>query len=1007
MATLEEIMAARSSTSLATPQLAPLPKTKLQEKKERLFGAPAVPSYQAEKDEAEKNSFLSLINDGSYGGNTPDFGDRFESNLYKSGGSLADMGKSISNSLFGTEFDDSVETGWSRQANPETRQASAADEMAGISFDKRENANQEFQGVMDTYVEDGFLPALWDAVPLAGGAIADSSGSLVEVGAGAIATAAGGSGLAVLAKKAKNTYDLIGKISDSYDKAKEANRAVKAATKLASTVGKNASQASLLTADIVQQTKVEYEQETGEKMSPERLAGTTLITLATTAFQPEIVRRFFIPGSKSFAGKGVKEKFSNEMKQMSKYLDQGTAKAVANRIGAGAGKVFAAGGAEAVQEYAQTWAGILSVHMNPEEAGGFFASAYKEFSDDDNQNESEVAGILGSVAGGGIRAASAVPTTAVGAVADVAVGTGNAIAKKSYNAARDRLNPEDQAADIEERQNLRAAAQEIQTEAARKVGVVSEAKGFQDITDETVKAEFTRLAAGRDLSDPEVFKSVSNEAVRSYKADSTLAMADENIQAGFIKGKKIVRKVGDNFAKILDLTPEEVQKVKDYTIKKVEDTKSFGKAFSDDLKNFKSSATVGVAEAAVDFVSETTKETTKKGVDYANSKESVQKLKNRLEGINSVNAARTMADSLEKNSPDNSVNAVREIRSWADQKEKDQKRTNRKNDSYVNFESLGESVKEASQKGATVTNPRALSIELSEISKGTIENMETLQSVENAFENYKQTDFSKNGNSPMGPVTRKNLGRKLVRSRARLELEGDTSVTARAKSAADATVEAAGKATAWAKPAVDKLKSLGISTVDALVDRVTNEDVFISEDNEQQRGVISLIQGLVKKELNSKENPEVAKLSPEEQLNVKIARIFSENKEKGEGKEVFGDITIKGISKSFKTSNPDYIMAVMGRIFSPARTPAVEKILRARIAESLKDSKQPNTEPTRQRKKSTDDTVTKDKNSSDSTVDNDSNVVIEEDGAVFRSAPDLAAVNARLVEILGNNICKV
>jgi len=1006
MATLEEIMAGRSSTSLATPMLAPLPKTKLQEKKERLFGAPEVPAPQGAVDQAASDSLLSLMNGGS-SGRTPDFGDRVEASMYKSGGSLADMGKSISNSVFGTELDDSVETGWSRQANGKKGQASQADKMAGISFDQRQNSNQELQGVMDTYVEDGFLPALGAALPQAGGVIADSSSSFVEMGAGALAASLGGAGVAVLAKKAKNTFDLIGKIGDSYDKAKEASKAIK----LAETLGKNvvgkSVGASVLTADIVQQTKVEYEQETGEKMSAGRLAGTVGTILATSAFQMNMVKRFYMPSAKTFVGKTIKEKYVNEMKQMSKYLDQGAVKAVTKRIGAGLGKVFAAGGAEALQEYSQTWATILSVHMDPEEANGFFASAYEEFSDDDNQNKAEVGAILGFVAGGGIRAASAVPLTAAGAVADVGVATGNKIVKGSYNAARDRLNSEDQAADIEERKNLRAAAQEIQTESERKVGVVGESNSFEDITDEGVKAEFTLLAKGRDLSDPEVFKSVSDLAVRSYKADSVKAMTEEKLQNGFINGKKVAKKVGDDFAKILDLTPEDIQSFKDYTIKKVEDAKSFGKAFSDDLKNFKSSATVGVAEAAVDFVTEATKETTKKGVEYVNSKESVQRLKSRLDGINSVNAARTLADSLEKNSPDNSKNAVREIKSWANQKEKDQKRTNRKNDSYVNFESLGDSVKEASQKGATVTNPRALSIELSEISKGTIENMETLQSVENALENYNQTDFAKNGNSPMGPVTRKNLGRKLVRSRARLELEGDTSVTARAKAAADATVEAAGKATAWAKPAVDKLKSMGISTVDALVDRVTNEDVFVSEDTEVQKGVIALVQKSVQKVLESEEKPEVAKLSPEEQLNVKIARIFSEDKEKGEGKEAFGDITIKGISKAFKTSNPDYIMAVMGRIFSPSRDPTVEKILRARIAESLKDSKEPNTQPTRQKKKSADDTVTKDKNSSESTVKNKSEVVIEEDGAVFRSAPELSSANAKLVEILGNNICKV
>ena len=149
MATLEEIMADRSSMSLATPQLAPLPKTKLQEKKERLFGSPSVSDPQTVLDEESNARFLRMMGGGS-SGNTPDFGDRVEAAMYKSGGSLADMGKSISNSVFGTEFDDSVKTGWSRQANGETGRASQADEMAGISFDQRQNSNQELQGVMDT-----------------------------------------------------------------------------------------------------------------------------------------------------------------------------------------------------------------------------------------------------------------------------------------------------------------------------------------------------------------------------------------------------------------------------------------------------------------------------------------------------------------------------------------------------------------------------------------------------------------------------------------------------------------------------------------------------------------------------------------------------------------------------------------------------------------------------------------------------------------------------------------
>jgi hypothetical protein len=989
MATLEEIMSQRSSMSLAAPVLAPLPKTKLQEKKDRLFGAPEVGI-----DRSASSGLESLMNGGN-NNRTPGLGDRFESSLYKSGGSLADMGKSISNSLFDTQFDDSVETGWSRQANQGTGQASAADEMAGVSFDQRQAVNQDLQGVMNTYVEDGLFPAFGKAIPEAFGVIADSGSSLLEMAAGALAAPIGGAGVALLAKKAKNTFDLVGRIDDSYDKAKESIKAVKFAKDLAGIVAKRSTQASVLTADLVQQTKVEYEQETGEKMSPQRLVGTTMAILATSAMQIQSVKMLYLPGSKSFVGNTVKQKFTNEMKQMSKYLEQGAVKSIAKRIGGGLGAVFAAGGAEAVQEYSQTWAQILSVHMDPEEAGGLFASAYKELNDQGNQNEAEVAAILGSVAGGGIKSTLSAPGLAVGAVGDVTAAVGNKIVKSSYNAARDRLNPADQEADIEERKNLRAAAQEIQTEAARKVAVVSDSGNFQNVSDEAVKAEMVRVAAGRNLSDPKVFEDVSNKLVRSYKADSVTALGEEKLQNGLIAGRKVVNRVADDFAKILDLSPEEIEAFKGYVAGKIESTKEFGQAFADDVKNFKSSATLGVAEAAVDFISESVKENTKKGVEYANSKESVQKLKSRLESLSSVDAARSLATSLETNSPDNSKNAVREIRNWADQKEKDQKRVNIKNDSALTYDNLGDSVKEASQIGATVTNPRALSIELSNARKGSIEDMETLQSLENALENYKKTNFSKTGEDALTEAAVKNIARKLASARTELESRPDSSVANRAKAAAS-------KATAWAKPATDKLKSMGITTIDNLIERVTNEDVFVSEDTDVQRAAISNITKAIKNILESKEGTTGTDVDQEALLQSKTATIMKEDTETADKKPdngIFGQKNIKGLSRMFKTSNPDYLMSIMERIFPVVREPSLEKILRDRMSEVLKDSTEPNTEPTRQRKKSVDQTDTNNQNESD--------VVVEEDGAVFRSAPDMSKVNAKMIEILGNHICKV
>lgn len=994
MTTLEELMAERQRTSLAAPQIAPLPKTLLESKKERLFGGSETAPPPQESSEVDTRRSLSDLMGGAGGSTTPSLASRTGSKFYSTGGSLADMGKSISNGVFGTEFDDSTETGWSRKADPETRQASEADRLAGISFDQRQNVNQEMQGVMDTYVQDGLVPALWEAIPQAPGVIAESIPSLVEGAAGAVATSFGGAGAAALVKKVKDTFDVISRIKDSYDKAKEASRAVKAAEVLAKTVTKRSSQASVITADIVQQTKAEYEQETGEKMSPERLAGTTLLNLATAAWQPAIFSKFYLPRSKNFVGKNLREKFVSEQKQMAKYLDKGAVRAVADRVGAGIGKVLQASGAEAAQEYAQTWAGILSVNMNPDEAGGLIASAFKEFGDADNQDEAAVAGILGSVAGGGIRAASAVPTTAAMSASDVAFKAGQGIANKSYNAARDRLSSEDQQADIEERSNLRAASKEIQDEAKRKVDIIAGVEGFNDISDEAVRADMTAVAKGRDLSDPKVYEAVANRVVRRYNADSLKAMSVEKAQNAKISGRKVVKKVVDGAKDVLDLTPEEVQNIKDYTAEKAESVKGMGKAFIDDLKEYKTSATVGVAEAAVSFMAEATEKATSKGIQYVNDKESVKRLKAKLDKNDSVESARTLANSLETKSPDNSKNVVREIRRWADQKEKDKKTVGRTNDTFLNFENLGDNIKEASQEGATVTNPRALSIELTESVKGSIEDVETLQSIENALDNYEQTDFSKSGEEgSLSPAKLKNIRRKLVAERDAIKERGDNSVVGRTKAAAS-------KAADWAQPAVDSLKKAGITTVDSLIDKVTNEDVFVSEDTKLQREFISGVRDYITDNiLGSKEGND---LDPEALLQARVATILADDE-----KSAFNDNTIKRLSKVFNTSNPDYLMSVMERIFPPVREPASEKILRNRMERVLKDSKYPNTEPTRQRKQSkkpVDENTDNDQNSSE--VDNNSEVVVEEEGAVFRSAPDLEKVKSKMEEILGNHICK-
>ena len=105
----------------------------------------------------------------------------------------------------------------------------------------------------------------------------------------------------------------------------------------------------------------------------------------------------------------------------------------AKRIFNGTKKIVGSAGAEAGQEYLQTWHEILAPVASGDSLNEFVTTAAAELGKDANQTEAIVGSILGFSAGGVARGATTAPGVALGTAKDVAIGTavttGKAITK--------------------------------------------------------------------------------------------------------------------------------------------------------------------------------------------------------------------------------------------------------------------------------------------------------------------------------------------------------------------------------------------------------------------------------------------------------------------------------------------------------------------------------------------------------------------------------------------------
>ena len=447
---------------------------------------------------------------------------------------------------------------------------------------------------------------------LAGPALLAESAKVVpEIAAGAAltATATGApAGIAFLGKKIFQAGKAVDKLVESVQKVKKAKKATSRLDKIkaaAKTLPKTAGQMSVVTATITQSQIADFREKHGENPSPERIAGMYALNLSTMVLEGGIIKNLFVPK--------FKKEFFKEVRTTVSNMGKGSNLAqIFKRAGGGALKVAKAGGAEAGQEYLQTWAEIINTEIGPEAAKNFLESASKEIGNKNNKLQAKIGALLGLGAGGTARAAISAPTVVAGGAVDltkatakgaakIAVGTTKIIGRGAQAVTNKTslavLNEEERAELVKEHGVRTGIFEEKSKDLDTSIAAVDSSTTIADLqSNDQIKNQVDKLQRERtdttdDLSDPDKLQAFKDDLVSRFKADQlTLKTELETSNIG-----RVVKKAGENVvtksiakaqALLKDVPIEEITKV----------AKQYGKATVKAIKEIRSSTARGVIE---------------------------------------------------------------------------------------------------------------------------------------------------------------------------------------------------------------------------------------------------------------------------------------------------------------------------------------------------------------------------------------------------------------------------
>ena len=904
MATYDEIMAGSpaEAPSLAGmyENIAQKPLTLLEQKKQRLGLEPPKPADPPGMSQLE--AMRSLNAPGEDSGLLNLAG----ASTLRAGGNLADAGRGISNALLGTQFDDREESGWSNQTN--------ADNAAGVSDEYRKQLQADQGQVLTDVANKDWWGATKSSLNVGLRTAADSAGTIPEMLLGAGLTAATGvGGAAILGNKARKVAKTLDKVKDRYDAAKEATLATKALD-VAKRVATDVGQASFITADMVQQQRNAYkEANNGEEPSAQRIFGNIALTMVTTAWQPEIAKKLYLPGFKN-SNKNAKfiDKFKEEVKQVVANSDQSMMVNLRNRIVSGTGQIFAAGGAEAVQEYAQSWSEILGVNMKPGESGGLLKAAYEQFNSTENQNEAITAAFLGGAAGGATKYVTSAPGIAVGAARDTAIGTGKAISEKARIAAeKERTRYMSTAEEEDNIKNKRRKVAMAKEAVAKNEKIIeslsSDATSMDKITNAEMKERMVNMAKGKDLSDPDVFKAAKDAVIRSIKEDNVNATVAANKELAVVHALVAARKLKSRAkAAVVDVADTKAAGivVKDTTI--------------DTVKNFKSSTALATAQAMVHYSNDKSKKSANK----------LTKLASELE----VKTLRKLEKIAEDEGLDTSFDILKKV---ADRKEADLESSGLKRNEIVNFEKLDMGIKKAAQDGKINESEGASFADLlhnAAFSK--IADADTAKAISAALDVYENSDYHKNNvnNEESGTLTPSQI--------AKMRKVLDPQKISKLAKAANKVKDTAVKVKDKVSPTVDKVKEAAEDLV---------EDPNATEEERAAKAKArEAAKAKKQKEAGKAADTRTVLKKADDWLKAKIAKIEDANKT--DVKEYDIGVSVKEMALNPETikelgnkldNNVEAVMAAFKAALNPEAFEGAKETLFAAVSKELNPENKP------------------------------------------------------------------
>jgi hypothetical protein len=512
------------------------PQSLLDQKKAALFGAPPTdaPSL-ANMSSGEREEFTGSLGSGS--STSTNLLDVAQSSLARSGGHMYDTIGDGANLLFGTDIDTSTADGLSNRA--------VADEFTGVSPEYRQQADAELGQVKQDFEQGNYGKALFGGAMVAPNVLADSAGSMAEL-------AIGGGLVGGAAKLAKMSAKVFGSGDKAFTGGKTLLSKAGGAT---GKVAKALASASVAASSAVQTQADTFRELHGREPDAGELSSMMLMTSATFAIQAKVVGMFLPSALKGGANPSL-QKFKAGMSDLAEYAGEGTIRSLLKTVTKGVPGVVKAGGAEAGQEYLQTWAEILGTKINLREDPSWLEQAYAEVGDGDNQTEAAFGAFLGGIAGGGLKGVIGAPAVAVNATVDVAKGATKAAADVvqgvADNAALKLYTAEDRAEIAEQNKTESEVVKQKVEELKAKATVVSEAKTTEDLLSDPDVAEATRATMKSmeipelAMKDPKVFKQVQRATWKALKADAVKITAVQSATTGSRIATKIAKTATKN-----------------------------------------------------------------------------------------------------------------------------------------------------------------------------------------------------------------------------------------------------------------------------------------------------------------------------------------------------------------------------------------------------------------------------------------------------------------------------